>query len=134
MPVNKIGDIEIGSIQELSIGSSVSTREMNIYDESKNVLVSSEFQPYRIDINFRFSQSQLPRNVGVDRQRNRIKNLSENSMENNTFVYSDYFAGYISIESVNVPESSQSRNLIDGDISGVYLPWPKNFSENARPS
>lgn len=114
-----IGNVEIPVITNIDRSESRNWDEINLVDKNKNILFGEEVQAETISIDIVLIKSLHSQGNSVERQRQDIKDLIDNDYSQNDINYKD-ISGKMVIESVDIPKSSDSRNLIQGNISG-YL-------------
>lgn len=131
---SQIGNISIGSISNVDIGKSVNLDEYNIVDEDINTVAIGENDAYQVSIDFVVTNNDIIDTVTLEEQKERIKRISERKSHFNSFGYMDLIIGFISVEQVSFVEDSERRNLLEGTISGIFLPWPKFFSQLSEPT
>lgn len=125
-----IGNIEIPSIQSINLSTSTNTSELNLLEKDDNFILSNQDAAPSIEIEFTITPRLIENSTTVSEKRKEILQLSENSKASNSVVYNN-LSGFISIESVSIPENSDSNTIRTGTIEGNYLPWPKNLTGNS---
>jgi hypothetical protein len=131
---NQIGNTSIGSVTNLEVGNTVDIDEYEILDEETSKLVSGERTGYNITIDFVVSSFDIIDTITLEEQKQRISKLIGRKSSFNSFYYLDFILGFISISEIIFSESSDRDTIIEGQIKGIYLPWPKYFSNLSRPS
>lgn len=121
-----IGNTTITSIQEVVLSASQEVDEMFIIGSTTNNARSGENLGQEIELSVTLVQSLHPNSLSVEEQRQEIKELTGISARNNSFQYQN-LNGYISVESVDISETSDAPTLRRATIQGKYLPWPKHF-------
>ena len=126
-----IADVPVASIQELdkSIGREID--ELNIISEDSNILLNGNSEGEQLEIAFTLTKQNHPEELEVEEQRSELKELSSKEANQN-YIQTGNIDGWISIEDVSIPESSDLNNIREGTISGIYLPYPKHFSKDFR--
>lgn len=129
---NQIGTVPIGYIQEINFSDGTSVDEIDLVSEDSNIVVNGEDESKEVQISATLTKDSHPLSNDVEEQRGDIKQLPNNSVEENSFI-SFGKQGYISVENVNVPESSDLSTVREVEIEGKFLPWPKQFPKD-RPT
>ena len=126
-----IGNTPVSVFEEISIQSGSEFDEIDLIDKNKNIVLIGDEEGYNIDIDFSLIEDIHPENESIESQRSNVKELASQEASNN-FIRTDKLDGWLSIESISFPEDSELRNLRNGVISGIYLPYPKHFSQENR--
>jgi len=122
----QIGDALVSAIEQVDISASSSSSEINLTDEEKQFLVDGENQGEDIEISFYIIDEDFD---SIENIENKVESLTENSVDTNVLDYEDN-KGFISVDSVNIPDSSSEKNLKQGNISGKFLSFPRNFPDS----
>jgi hypothetical protein len=115
-----IGSVEIPVVTNIDRSESRGWKEINLVDKDKTILFGQEIQAKSISIDIVLIESLHSQNKPIERQRQDIKDLIDNDYTQNDINYKD-ISGKIVIESVDIPKTSDTRNLIQGNISGYLL-------------
>lgn len=115
-----IGSVEIPVVTNISRSESRGWKEINLVDKDKNILFGQEVEAEPISIDIVLLKSLHSQGKSVERQRQDIKELVNNDYTQNDIKYKD-ISGNLVIESVDIPKSSDTRNLIQGNISGYLV-------------
>lgn len=129
---NQIGTIPIGSIQEISFSDGTSFDEIDILSEDSNIILSGEDEITDIEISVILTEDIHPDDFSVEEQRKELKELPKNPLQENSFIDLGR-RGYISVENVDVSESSDIPTVREGVIEGKFMSWPKQFPDD-RPA
>ena len=121
----QIGTALVDAIEEINLSSAVETDEIDLVDKNNNIVLSGADEAENIEISFTLVDGRVD---DIESLENDVRDLVSNSVEDNYFEFNG-LEGRISVENVSLPKSSDSRNLIDGNIDGKYLPYPKHFPE-----
>lgn len=124
-----ISNVPIASIQNLEISSSSEIDEIDLIEKDFNSLVYGNDEGKDIEIEFTLNKQSHPEKLDIEKQRGEVKDLVSNQSSDNPIRY-DGYEGFISIESVDIPESSDLINIAEGSISGKFLSWPKNYTSS----
>lgn len=121
MPNVYIGDVEIATINEVSPTQEKTTEEIDALGLEDPVV--SEMDPglETLNIPVTLLKQVHSEDKSVQEQRKDVKSLLRRLAGENAFDYLDW-AGWLSIEEVNVPYDEDQRNIITGTISAKYLP------------
>lgn len=135
---NYIADVPFTAFEEVSNESSVSVSEKDIVSEETKFVFNGEDGGYSLEINFAIDLSEgYDSYYGVDNSSGFTKSsieklVSRYSVEVNHFKYNG-FVGRLSIQDISLPESADSKGLIRGTISALFLPWPKHYPNKLSP-
>lgn len=129
MTGTQIGDIVIPVIENIDISSSESKEEIDLIGEDEMLILEGSEAADAIDIDFALTEQNHSSRDGVEDQRSNVKELVSSESAQNDFKYQE-MEGYISVESISVPQDPTQSNYIQGTISGRYLPWPKHYPNN----
>lgn len=127
-----IGTIPIPSINNIEIGDGTNYEEIDLIDEDKNVVLKEEEKGTDISIDFTLVEMAHPTKNSVEEQREAVKSLKELEEKTVTIDIGN-LKGRISIDSVSIPLDGNNRNIVQGSITGKYLPWPEYFPEEEEP-
>lgn len=124
-----ISEIPIAVIEEVEINASETKDELDLVDKNSNIIINGPEGAREITVDFVLVEDEHPEKATVEDQREEVKELTANDAEDNYFDYNNenYF---VSVEDVNVPESSQIPTMRSGSFSGKLLPWPKHFPDS----
>jgi hypothetical protein len=125
--VQRIGDALVSVIEQVDISASSDSSEIDTLGKDSQILVDGDNNGEEIEITFYIIEDDSGSISDVEDD---IKNLSENSANRNTI---DYMGnkGFISVDSLNIPEESDASNIRKGTITGKFLSYPKNFSDES---
>lgn len=123
----QIGDALVSAIEQVDISASSSSSEINLTDLDKQFLVDGENQGEDIEITFYIIGEEFDSIEDIEDQ---VKSLTSNPVNKNVLDYQDN-KGFISVDSVSIPESSSTQNLRQGSISGKFLSFPQNFPQES---
>lgn len=129
---NNIGTVPVGSIQNISLTSSSENEEIDLVEEDGNIVVVGNDEGVDVSIECILTKEVHPSSADVEEQRDNVKTLVPRSALENDFVYKEY-KGWLVVESVSVPETSDSQGLKDAKITGQFVPWPKQYSDEGPP-
>lgn len=121
-----IGDVEIPAINNVEIGKSIGSEEIDLVSYDENIVFESVQQASQIEISCSLVKSAHTYNKEIEDQRAEVKRLVSRSADNNGF-RSFGFKGHLAVTDVSVAETSDSPTLREATISALYLPWPKHF-------
>jgi len=123
-----IGNYSVSAIESVDLSTSRSSEEFEIVENNERIFVDSS------DLGEDISLSVV---IIDDEQGQDINELTEQEYSDNDFLYEDII-GFISVDSVNIPEQSSQSGIRNGEIEGKILPWPEYNPEldfsNVRPS
>lgn len=120
-----IGNVPVASIQNVSLSRTQGKTEIDIVDKDSNIVIYGSDEGYEIQIDFTLLKQLHPQQKPIEEQKTEIKSLVENKYSDNDFVYGKLIGGFVLLNEVSLPESSDSSNIIVGTTSGLYLPYPK---------
>lgn len=115
-----IGSVEIPVVTNIDRSETREWEEINLVEENKNILFGQEIQAKSISIDIVLIESLHSQNKSIERQRQDMKDLIDNDYTQNNINYKD-ISGNLVIESVDIPESSDTKKLIEGSISGYLV-------------
>jgi hypothetical protein len=116
-----IGSVVFGGGEEVD--------EIDLVDSDTNILFSGSNSGQEVEIEFLLVESQTGgSNESIKSQRESIKKLPRRDAEENQFNY-DGYTGFIAVDSVDLDEESDTSYVRAGTLSGVFLPWPKQFTD-----
>lgn len=126
-----VGDVPLSSIQEFLVEKSKDIDEIDVVEHDKNILVEGPDDIETFEITFTLTKQSHPEKLEIEEQRSEVKELVSNDAVENYFAYNDkeYF---LSIEDVDISESSDNSTIREGSISGNLLSWPKYFPDGDR--
>jgi hypothetical protein len=127
MSDESVGKVPLSSVEEVESSSSKSTDELDIIGENTHFLFNAGEESEEIEIQGNLLQGLHPQSFSIVEQRDDLRSLLSKDTSETDFTYEGK-SGYIAIEDVNFPESSDRSNLGSFTISGKFLPWPKNFT------
>jgi len=123
----QIGDALVSAIEQVDISASSSSSEINLTDEEKQFLVDGDNRGEDIEITFYVIDEEFD---SIENIENKVESLTENPVEKNVLDYEGN-KGFISVDSVDIPDSSSTKNLKQGNISGKFLSFPRNFPNSS---
>ena len=124
-----IGNTPIASIQSVEVVGNRSLDEIDLIEKNLNLIFDEEETVHQINIDFSLVKHLHPQNATVEEQREELKRLIKNNAVNNSFTFED-FEGFLSIESIDLLESSDSSTYREGHIEATLLDWPKHFNHS----
>lgn len=123
----QIGDALVSAIEQVDISASSSSSEINLTDEEKQFLVDGDDQGEEIEITFYIIDEEFD---SIENIENKVELLTENPADKNVLDYEGN-KGFISVDSVNISDPSSTKNLKQGNISGNFLSFPRNFPDSS---
>ena len=126
--MDSIGETEIAVIEDVEVTNSVSHDESDYIEQGSNIVFVEEDGIEDITISFTLVKSAHPDEEDIWEQRRELKGLIKNRPIDNSFQY-DGMNGFLSIESIDLSESSNVQTIRRGEIEGKFLPWPKHYPE-----
>lgn len=131
MSGDTVNKVPLSAVQEKSTSKSQENDEVDlINNDSSNLVVRGNKKTEEIEIIF--THTEKSSDISIDELRDELRKLQNDSIENVTHEI-DGRVGRIAIENINVPETSDSRNVREIVIQGKFLPWPKHYASN-RPT
>lgn len=119
-----IGNVAIPAIESVSLSKTADSDEYDLANNPNNVVLFGSEDAQKITINYALIEGEHPSGLNIEDQRDELKTLPGKSWINNDFSYL-YLDGYVSVEGVDLSESSTQRSIRRGSINGIYLPYPK---------
>jgi hypothetical protein len=115
-----IGNVEITSILNIERGSNSPWSEINLVDKDENLMYKEAREAESISIEVALVEQLHSQGKNVEKQRQDLKSLIDNSPSDNSIDYKDV-SGDLVIESVDIPESSDLSTYREGSISGFLI-------------
>lgn len=125
-----IGDVLIPTIQSFNVSSSKETEELDLVDKDRNFVMEGSEPADDIEIEFALIDRLHPNRLTPEEQRGELKTLMGRDVEKNSIDYR-WLNGHISVQDVDLSESSDLKTYREGTISGKYYPWPKHFDNTS---
>jgi len=123
-----IGSALVSSVQEESFSISKSIDEIDLINKNTNFLFNGEEETQDVEIDVSLIEGLTVDDKSVDELRDDLKELTSEKAEYIPVVF-DSKKGFLSVESISIPENSNLQTYRQATISGSFLPWPKNFGD-----
>lgn len=127
-----IGNVEVPAINDVSIGSSISVKELDIVSYDENLIFESSPEASEVEITFSLVESIHGLDYNVEDQRDELRGIVDKKPENNSFAMGG-LRGHLAVTDISLGESGDIPTIREGTISAIYLPWPKYFPNQPEP-
>lgn len=119
-----IGAVEIPSITEVSPSTDQVEEEIHPIGYEEPLVFEQGPELEELEISIMLHSQLHSSGKPAEKQKKDIQKLLEQDPEDNDFDYLEW-KGYLAVESVDLPTTSDQMGLIEGNITATYFPWPE---------